>query len=94
MRLTFAPFGVTSYVFGVTSITLKDYMLGNLSYVFNCCSQCFIGCSIYHAANSTPAHVDSTKVTFIIEIALTIVVTIIIGIIAKNILETKLKEQE
>jgi len=38
MRLTFAPFGITSYVMGVTSISLTDYMLGNASYIINCCS--------------------------------------------------------
>lgn len=38
LRLTFAPFGVTSYVFGVSDITFGDYMLGNLSYIINSCS--------------------------------------------------------
>jgi uncharacterized membrane protein YdjX (TVP38/TMEM64 family) len=38
VRLTFAPFGVTSYVMGVTSISIGDYMLGNATYIFNCCT--------------------------------------------------------
>jgi len=38
IRLTFAPFGISSYVFGVSDISLADYMLGNLSYIINCCS--------------------------------------------------------
>jgi len=49
IRLTFAPFGITSYVMGVSSISFGDYMLGNASYIINCCSQCFIGCSLYNA---------------------------------------------
>lgn len=50
MRLTFAPFGITSYVFGVSEITFSDYMLGNLSYIINSCTQSFIGCSLYTAS--------------------------------------------
>ena len=96
MRLTFAPFGVTSYVFGVTSISTKDYMLGNMTYLFNCCSQCFIGCTLYSHNSLSEADKKSTsntqKITFIIEIVLTVVVTIVMGIVAKNILEKKLKE--
>ena len=98
MRLTFAPFGVTSYVFGVTSISMKDYMLGNMTYLFNCCSQCFIGCTLYHANSVSMSDADKSKdnttqkVTFIIEIVLTVVITIVMGIVAKNILEKKLKE--
>jgi len=49
VRLTFAPFGITSYIMGVSSISLSDYMLGNASYIINCCSQCFIGCSLFTA---------------------------------------------
>jgi uncharacterized membrane protein YdjX (TVP38/TMEM64 family) len=50
IRLTFAPFGVTSYIFGVSEISLGDYMLGNLSYLINSFSQSFIGCSLYTAS--------------------------------------------
>jgi uncharacterized membrane protein YdjX (TVP38/TMEM64 family) len=63
MRLTFAPFGVTSYVFGVTSISLRDYMLGNMTYIFNCCTQCFIGCSLHHASNLSDADAKSSNKT-------------------------------
>lgn len=38
IRLTFAPFGITSYVMGVSSISLCDYIVGNLSYIFMTCS--------------------------------------------------------
>jgi len=36
IRLTFAPFGITSYILGVSDITLCDYILGNMTYIFNC----------------------------------------------------------
>ena len=35
LRLTFAPFGITNYVLGVTSISSCSFFLGTLSYVFN-----------------------------------------------------------
>lgn len=49
IRLTFAPFGITSYIMGVSSISLCDYIVGNLSYIFMTCSQCYVGCSLYNA---------------------------------------------
>lgn len=36
LRLTFAPFGISNYILGVTSISLTHYMLGTCSYVLNC----------------------------------------------------------
>jgi uncharacterized membrane protein YdjX (TVP38/TMEM64 family) len=35
LRLTFAPFGILSYVLGVTSISLLHFTLGTLSYILN-----------------------------------------------------------
>lgn len=52
IRLTFAPFGISSYIFGVSDISFTDYMLGNLSYIINSCTQSFIGCSLYTAASN------------------------------------------
>jgi len=36
LRLTFAPFGITSYILGVSDISFCDYILGNITYIFNC----------------------------------------------------------
>mmetsp|Transcript_8516 Transcript_8516/g.14350 ORF Transcript_8516/g.14350 Transcript_8516/m.14350 type:complete len:220 (+) Transcript_8516:223-882(+) len=47
IRLTFAPFGITSYVLGVTSIPLVDFAIGTLAYIFNAAMQVFIGCSLF-----------------------------------------------
>ena len=95
LRLTFAPFGVTSYILGVSSISVKSYMMGNSSYIINCCSQCFIGCSLFTATTNVDVKAnDYTHLTFIVEILLTVIITIFIGYIAKNILENKLREQE
>lgn len=98
VRLTFAPFGITSYIMGVSSISLSDYMLGNASYIINCCSQCFIGCSLFTAVQPGQdlklSHDKNnlTRLTFIIEILLTVIVTVVIVFIARNILEKKLRE--
>ena len=104
VRLTFfAPFGITSYILGVTNISVMDYMLGNITYIFNSCTQCFIGCSLYTAVQHHPGEKGAeikaesssgSHWAFIIEILLTIIVTIFIGHIAKNILERKLEERE
>ena len=72
-------------------------MLGNASYIINCCTQCFVGCSLFTAIQPGQASHESelmARVSLCMEILITVVVTIVIGIIAKNILEKKLKEQK
>jgi len=95
IRLTFAPFGITSYILGVSDISLCDYLLGNLTYIFNCTAQCFIGCSLYEAAvneNNVLSHKqqNDTRISFMIEVVLTVLITIAIGVVSKNIIEKKL----
>lgn len=98
IRLTFAPFGITSYILGVSSISLWDFTLGHISYIFMSSSLCFIGCSLYTAVESEGAlnseqqekSKNLTRITFVIEIIFTFIVTFVIGYISKNILEKKL----
>lgn len=52
LRMTFAPFGITSYIMGVSSIHFCDFMLGNCAYILMICAQCFIGCSLYIAVSA------------------------------------------
>ena len=52
IRLTFAPFGITSYILGVSGIKFSDFLIGNLSYIFMSTSLCFIGCSLYTAVEN------------------------------------------
>lgn len=105
IRLTFAPFGITSYIMGVSSIKFWDFALGHFSYIFMSTSLCFIGCSLYTAVESESTKVgldhsqqekskNLTRITFIVEIIFTIIVTFVIGYVSKNILEKKLQEQE
>tara|TARA_B110000285_G_scaffold228575_1_gene291767 strand:- start:434 stop:1162 length:729 start_codon:yes stop_codon:yes gene_type:complete len=49
IRLTAAPFGVMSYVFGVSNISFTDYAIGHLTYIVESSLLCFIGCSTYSA---------------------------------------------
>lgn len=106
-RLTFAPFGITSYIFGVTDVPLSSYMLGNLSYIVNTCLHSFIGCSLYSgqtvggagglmklSAEAQAQHERMTKITLVVEITLTVAVTILIGYVAKNMLQQKMEERE
>ena len=102
IRLTFAPFGITSYIMGVSSISFFDFAIGHISYIFMSSSLCFIGCLMYsavsHEANVALNQENEEKskhlarITFIVEIIFTIIVTFIIGYVSKNILEKKLRE--
>ena len=51
IRMTFAPYGITSYILGVSSISFFHYLIGNMSYILMTCSQCYIGCSLYNSIN-------------------------------------------
>ena len=48
LRLTFFPYGLCSYVLGVTDISPSDFMLGTATYLINCLMQVFIGAELYH----------------------------------------------
>jgi uncharacterized membrane protein YdjX (TVP38/TMEM64 family) len=44
-----APFGLTSYILGVTSISIVDYMIGTSSSIIDIMLAAVIGCSIWMA---------------------------------------------
>ena len=52
VRLTAAPFGVMSYIFGVSSISFTDYALGHITYIVESSLLCFIGCSMFSAVQT------------------------------------------
>ena len=102
VRLTAAPFGVMSYIFGVSSISFSDYALGHITYIVESSLLCFIGCSMFSAVQtetqkdeaSQESGKNAQRLTYMIEVAFTIVVTFVIGYVSKNIVEKKLQEQE
>ena len=38
LRLSYLPFGITSYILGVSSISFCDFVMGTLSYIIMTCS--------------------------------------------------------
>jgi uncharacterized membrane protein YdjX (TVP38/TMEM64 family) len=105
LRLTFAPIGVTSYLLGITEITFRDYVFGNVSYLFKCSLHAFIGCQLYtptngqlkqkHDSGINDSDHDSLKhKLFLFQIAMTGLLTVVIAYVAKDIVEVKMREQE
>lgn len=101
LRLTFAPFGISNYILGVTSISLTDYMLGTCSYALNCGLQIFIGCSFYSIQNPTmrpdegPKSAEQKRLQnsiLIIEIIFSLLVTFAMGYYAKQLVQRKMDE--
>ena len=85
-RLTFAPFGLTSYLFGVTSINLCQFLLGTCSYSVNILMQAFIGCSLFAMQQNHEADNQQSKteyLIFVIELSITVCVTAVMGYYAK-----------
>ena len=93
LRLTFAPFAVSCYVLGVTSIALFDYIIGSLSYVLNEAMQVFIGCSLYTMQKSGNEGGDNKTQVYIliVEIILTVAITLIMGFYANKLVKEKLE---
>jgi len=49
LRLMWIPFGLTSYLLGVTSISVVDYMLGTCAVIVMIVLYVLLGCTIYQA---------------------------------------------
>ena len=69
---------------GVTSISLHDFILGSCSYLFNLSMQVFIGCGLFSmqsqgGGESLSAHSSMHNTVLIIEISVSVVVTVIMG---------------
>ena len=97
LRLAFVPFAGSSYIMGVTSIKTRDYVIGGCSYILNVVMQVFIGSSLYNVSSDKPDHEEkhqTQKVMFIVELVITIIVSIIMGLYAKRIARKKLEEYE
>ena len=46
-----APFGLTSYLLGVTSISILDYMIGTTASIIDIMLTVIIGCSLWQATD-------------------------------------------
>lgn len=91
MRLTFTPFGMTSYALGVTSIPLSDFMLGTSAYFFNFPMQVFIGCRLQGFTSGDQSLENSV---LLIEILITVIVSVILGYYAKHVVEAKISKEK
>lgn len=101
LRLTFAPFGISNYILGVTSISVTDYLIGTCSYILNCSLQVFIGCSFYSIQNPSvqpneePKNAEQKKLQntiLIVEIFFTMLITTVMGLYAKQLVQRKMDE--
>ena len=95
VRVTFAPFGVTSYLLGVTSISVGQFLIGTSGYIINVVMQVFIGCSLFsmNIAKTTNDWKRNTvsDIVLAIEILLSAVITGVMGYYAKKLVQEKLE---
>lgn len=103
LRLMFLPFGITSYLLAITCLTILDYVIGNTFYIIKIMLFVTIGCTIYLASETdnsdnpddTPKESKTdTIIIIVVEICLTLIVTIIITCWAKSYFEKALDEAE
>jgi len=96
LRLTFAPYGISSYVLGVTGLSLVDFLTGTCAYAVNCSMQIFIGCSLFKMGKAEGGeHQKNVQTTMLIaEIGLSVIITIVMGYYATRLVKEKLAEIE
>ena len=100
LRLMFLPFGLVSYLLGVTSVAFWSYVIGTTAYIIKIALIVIVGCTIWEASeeaaksgNSKEAE-DHEITILVFEIAITIVITVVVTWWAKNKLEDKFDEVE
>lgn len=49
LRLMWIPYGLTSYLLGVTSVSVLDYMIGTTAIIVMIVLYVLLGCTIYQA---------------------------------------------
>jgi uncharacterized membrane protein YdjX (TVP38/TMEM64 family) len=100
LRLMFIPFGLVSYMLGVTSVTFCDFFIGSLIYIVKVMLIVLVGCTIWQASddamrNGTENEANSNEIIIlVVEIVVTIVITIVVTCWAKTTLDKKFDEVE
>ena len=100
LRLMFIPFGLVSYMLGVTSVSFCDYVIGSSVYIIKIALIVIVGCTVWEASEEASRSGNSKEaenneiIILIVEIVITIVITVVVTIWAKNKLEDKFEEVE
>ena len=84
LRLMFIPFGLVSYLLGVSSLSITDFMIGTSSCIVKVSMFVFLGCTLYNG--SVSANEDKTTwYAVCIEITMTMTASICITIFARSV---------
>ena len=104
LRLMILPYGIVSYLLGVTCISIWDYMIGTSAYIVKIALFVIMGCGIWQATEElgddqnpdlSGAPKDKTGlIVLIVEIIVTVLITVIITIWAKYYFDKKFDETE
>ena len=55
IRLMFLPFGLMSYLLGMTCVSIMDYMIGTSAIIIDCIMTCLVGCTIWQTTENSKA---------------------------------------
>lgn len=96
LRLAFIPFGLTSYLLGVTSVSVFDYMVGTTVFIIQIILVVIMGCCIWQATEN--AQDDSGNQNYIavliFECILILAFSIIVTIWAMNEFNQRVEAME
>ena len=91
LRLMFLPYGIACYLLSATSVTVMDYMLGTAFYIIKICIIVLFGCSLYEAT-ADPREDGGNTTLLVVDIVLTVVITVTITLWAKYEFDKRYEE--
>ena len=100
LRLMFIPFGLVSYMLGVTSVAFWDFFIGTLAVIVKIMLIVLVGCTIWEASEEAKktgnddAASPNEIIILVVEILVTIIITVVVTIWAKKKLDEKFDEVE
>lgn len=100
LRLMFIPFGLVSYMLGVTSVAFWDYLIGTTAIIIKIMLIVLVGCTIWQASEEAKksGQDEGTSsneiIILVVEILATIIITTVVTVWAKNTLDEKFDEVE
>ena len=108
IRLAPLPFSSMTYVMGVTRVSIRDFLIGQMSFVFRSAPRIYLGCLMYNASlgqdqsfgDAQPTDdenhqcVSTEDMISAANIIFSILAGVSIGYLAKRKIQAKIKEQQ
>ena len=93
IRMMMVPLALTNYLISITNISFYAYAIGNIACIIKIPIYCYLGCLLQSILSRNEWRTGDI-IVFAGEIVLTISMTVIISLVAKQTIEKKMKERQ